>query len=464
MSQDDILTREPPHSDDAELAVLGAVMVRTNALDQIADKLKDEHFYRTAHRLLYGAMLAIHAKREQIDPITLSAHLRANGRLEEVGGLVFIDRLMDVTATSANVAKYAKIVVDNAILRRLIAVSHEILASAYSGAPDGVSSVVDSAMSAISEIGMMQTQDSVVHVKQAAKEVLDTTTKFIESGFDWSGVPTGFVDLDKIMRGLQNGDLAILAARPGMGKTALALSVADFVAAPEKHGHSVLFFSMEMPRRQIAMRLMYLYGKITADDMRNRNIAAAKIDEIISAASAIYEHRLHIDDRAAQTLTDIRSKARRIKYEHGLDLIVIDYVQLMTGPKSAGSREQEIAAISRGLKALAKELDIPVLALAQLNRAVEARADKRPMASDLRESGSLEQDADVIAFIYRDEFYNKDSREPGIAEIIISKHRNGPTGVVKLGFDGPHARFFSLAKPEDREYLETWHDRDEGRF
>lgn len=453
MAEADSLLKEPPHSDDAELAVLGGVMIRNNALDQIADQLKDEHFYRTAHRLVYAAMTRLHEQRGPIDPITLSETLRAAGQLEEVGGLPFIDRLMDITSTSANVGRYAELVVEKAILRRLIASAHDILARSYQPA-DEVEQIVEESVASVLEVSNQAVRESVVPIKDIMKETIAHLTSIVDTGEVWSGVPSGFVDLDKLTNGFQRGDLVIVAARPSMGKTSFALNCAEFAAAKRGGGKTALFFSMEMPRTQIGLRLICSLAGVDMSDMRNPDRIEAHFQQLVDAAQELYENKLYIDDTANLSVLDLRTKARRLKAEKGLDMVLIDYIQLMRSARNVQSREQEIAGISRGLKIMAKELDVPVIALAQLNRMVEQRTNKRPMASDLRESGALEQDADVIMMIYRDEVYTKEECvEPGIAEIIIAKHRNGPTGTVKLAFDSRHTRFRNLTRmnPDDVE-------------
>ncbi|MCC6158585.1 MAG: replicative DNA helicase [Deltaproteobacteria bacterium] len=455
MADADVLTREPPHSDDAELAVLAGILLRAAALDQIGTQLRDEHFYRTAHRLVFSAMVDLHRARAPIDPITLAERLRVRGQLEEIGGLVFIDRLMDVTATSANIANYAQIVVEKAILRRLISVSHDILAQSYNPA-DEVDEIVDHAVASVLEVASQTAEEGVVPLDTIIRETIAHLSKVAQSGEIHSGVASGFFDLDRYTNGFQKGDLIICAARPGMGKTSFALNVAQFAASEMGGGKTVLFFSMEMPRAQLGLRLICSLAGVDMADMRTPERIEMHFPQLIEAAQALYTSRLHIDDTANLSVQDVRMKARRLKAEKGLDMVCIDYIQLMRAQKNVQSREQEIAQISRNLKILAKEMEIPVIALAQLNRMVEQRDNKRPRPADLRESGALEQDADMILFIYRDDFYNEDSPEPGIAEIIIGKHRNGPIGTAKLIFDGRHTRFQNRAQMGDGDVDEHY--------
>ena len=434
--------RTMPHNLDAERSVLGGVLLDNGALFQIMDVVREEDFYRPAHQKIYGAQMALSQKSEPIDEITLVAELRAQQTLEMVGGAVYIASLCDRIPTAANIANYARIVREKAILRKLISTATEIATKGYDEADD-VDTLLDQAETTIFEIADQREKRGLTAVRDIIKETFKRVEKLYEKRELITGVPTGYDELDKKLAGLQPSDLIILAARPSVGKTALALNMVANASIRHKKGCAV--FSLEMSKEQLVMRMLTSEARVDASRLRSGMLTENDWPRLARAAGVISEARVFIDDTAAMTVLDIRAKCRRLKQDGGLDLIMIDYLQLMRGHKSMDSREREISEISRGLKAIAKELNVPVVALSQLNRSVESRADKRPMMSDLRESGAIEQDADVIAFIYRDEVYNPETTDKGIAEIIIAKQRNGPIGDVKLRFFHEFTRYENLA-------------------
>ncbi|MBZ0270878.1 replicative DNA helicase [bacterium] len=473
MTDDTLSEIGPPFSDEAELSVLGAIMLRPDTIDQIRDRLLPEHFYRDAHRHVYATMCALHDERTAIDPVMLHESLTRQGLLESIGGTPFIARLADVTPTSANIAHYARIVVDKALLRRLINESRTTLAKAHAAA-EPAPKIIDDALSRILGVSFEQDKGSVLEIREVMKDVLAEMKALAKSGKTMSGIPSGFYGLDEMTNGFQRGDLIILAARPSMGKTALALNIARHAASNAGGDAHTIFFSMEMPRQSIGMRLVCTDAGLPLASFRAPKLVEENFSQLARAAAELYDLPLFVDDSAALSVLDIRTRARRLKAQRGrLDLIILDYVQLVRPGESLKVREQEIARISRELKQIAKELDVPVVALAQLNRMLESRGNKRPMLSDLRESGALEQDADLILFLYRawvykqraegmsderrarDDMPEEDMRAgPNDAELIVGKHRNGPTGTVSLRFAPEFARFENPAHAYQEEYDE----------
>jgi replicative DNA helicase len=420
--------RIPPHSLEAESSVLGGLLLDNSAWDRVGDLLSDSDFYRYEHRLVYTAVSTLVNANRAADVITVFENLQSQGKAEEIGGLAYLNSLAQYVPSAANIRRYAEIVRERAILRKLVSVSDEIATSALNTNGRPVPNILDEAEQKIFNIGEegSRMRQGFQSMGNLVVELLDRVEEMSQNPNDITGVPTGFFDLDRMTSGMQAGDLIVLAARPSMGKTALAINIAENVAL--KEGLPVAVFSMEMGASQLAIRIVGSIGRI--DQGRLRTVS------------------LSIDETPGLTPSELRASARRLARNCGkLGLVVVDYLQLMSG--SSGSdgdnRATELGEISRGLKMLAKELQCPVIALSQLNRGVEQRTDKRPMMSDLRESGAIEQDADVIMFIYRDDYYNKDSKEPGVAEIIIGKQRNGPTGTVKLTFLKPITKFESYA-------------------
>jgi len=422
-------------------------LLDNGAWDRVGDLLVDSDFYRYEHRLIYGAAGALINASKPADVITVFEHLQNQGKAEECGGLAYLNSLAQYVPSASNIRRYAEIVRERSILRKLVSASDEIATNAFNPQGRAVDRILDEAEQKIFNIGEegsrmkqgFQSMDSLV------VKLLDRVQEMADNPNDITGVPTGFYDLDRMTSGLQAGDMVVLAARPSMGKTAFAINIAEHVALNE--GLPVAVFSMEMGASQLAVRIVGSIGRIDQGHLRTGKLTDDEWPRLTEAIERLRTVSLHIDETPGLTTSELRANARRLARQCGkLGLIVVDYLQLMSGSSSNGdNRATELGEISRGLKMLAKELQCPVIALSQLNRSVETRTDKRPMMSDLRESGAIEQDADIIMFIYRDDYYNKDSREPGVAEIIIGKQRNGPTGTVKLAFLKPLTRFESLA-------------------
>ncbi len=437
--------RVPPQDMDAERSVLGAMMLDEEASIQAFSILSDRDFYRSAHASIFAAMSALYERNEPIDEITVAAQLRTMREIENVGGSAFLASLTEHVPTAANLSHYARIVKDRALARRLISTATAIAGVGYQGTTD-VAAMLDDAEAKIFEITNSREHKAFSPLSEAVKHAFRRLEERYERKERITGVPSGFPDFDDKTAGLQSSDLIIIAGRPSMGKTAFALGLGYNAAHLSKVPTAV--FSLEMSREQLVMRMLASEARIDGSAMRTGTFPPEAWPHIARAAGELSATPLYIDDSAALNVMEMRAKCRRLQAEKGLGLIIVDYLQLMRGRSGSEGREKEISEISRGLKALAKELEVPVVALSQLNRSLEQRQDKRPMLSDLRESGAIEQDADVICFVYRDEYYNPDTNEQGIAEIIIGKQRNGPTGTVKLRFFNKHVRFESLAKQE----------------
>jgi len=436
----------PPANLEAEQSVLGAVLLRAQTLDQVADLLTPEDFYRPVHGRIYQAMLDLWSRGEPVDLVTVTALLQERGRLEEVGGPVFLATLSEHVGTAANAAYYARLVHEKSVLRRLLERSQE-LAQACLAPVEDVDQFLDWAEGEIFKVAESKIRPGF----QALGALVEREVATLESIWHReqgriTGIPSGFADLDSLTAGFQNGDLIIIAARPSMGKTALALNIA-FNAAYDAQV-PVAFFSLEMSKEQLVRRLISSVGEIDASHLRRAFLTDGEWQKLQEAASFLMECPFFIDDSPAATVLEVRSKARRLKAERKLGLVIVDYLQLMRGRSDAPSREQEISDISRSLKALAKELSVPVIALSQLSRKVEDRPGKEPQLADLRESGAIEQDADVILFIYRDEVYHDNSPEKGQARILLKKQRNGRTGNFRLAFRDLYTRFDSF-EPEE---------------
>jgi replicative DNA helicase len=438
--------RVPPHSIDAEQAVLGGLMLAPGALDNVADRLAEDDFYRKDHRLIWRAINELANKGMPCDAVTLGDWFESNGLAEMVGGAGYLIELANSTPSAANIAAYAEIVREKSVLRQLIDAGTSITEDGYRPEGKSVHEVLESAEQRvfhIAESGARGKKDSV-SMREAVKDAFKLLTERYQNRGQLTGVSTGFTDLDELTSGLQPSDLIIVAARPSMGKTAFALNIAETAALGSKK--AVVVFSMEMSSSQLAFRLISSVGRIHQQHLRNGTLEEEDWPRVSNAIALLSDAKIFIDDTPSLSPVELRSRARRLHREHGgLGLIVIDYLQLMQVPGNTENRATEISEISRSLKGLAKELNVPVIALSQLNRSLEQRADKRPMMSDLRESGAIEQDADVIMFIYRDEYYNKESADKGIAEIIIGKQRNGPTDTCKLTFLGHYTKFVNYA-------------------
>ncbi len=434
--------RIPPHSIQAEQSVLGGLMLDNDAWDQIADRVGEEDFYRRDHRLIFRAIRELVDRSQPCDAVTLSEFLETIHELDNVGGLAYLGALAKDTPSAANIKAYADIVRERSVMRQLIQVGTEIVNSAFQPRGRGSPELLDNAERRVFQIAEQRSRGKggFLHLPSVLKDVVERIETLFERDDPITGLRTGFDDFDLKTAGLQNSDLIIVAGRPSMGKTTFAMNIAEHVVLQEKR--PVAIFSMEMPAEQLAMRLIASLGRIDQGKLRTGRLDDDDWPRITSAISISSNARLFIDDTAALNPVELRARARRLKREQGdLGLIVIDYLQLMQTAGAGENRTTEISEISRSLKALAKELSVPVVALSQLNRNLEQRPDKRPKMSDLRESGSIEQDADLIVFIYRDEVYNEESPDKGTAEIIIAKQRNGPIGMTRLTFFGQYTRF-----------------------
>nr|CBA26503.1 Replicative DNA helicase [Curvibacter putative symbiont of Hydra magnipapillata] len=447
--------RVPPHSIEGESSVIGGLLLDNEAWDRVSDILMDADFYRHEHRLIYASIGTLINGNKPADVITVFEHLQNQGKAEEVGGLTYLNSLAQYVPSASNIRRYAEIVRDRSILRKLVGASDEIATNAFNPKGRPVSEIVDESEQKIFNIGEagkrnkqgFQSMDSLV------VNLLDRVQEMADNPNDVTGVPTGFIDFDRMTAGLQAGDLIVLAARPSMGKTALAINIAEHVALNE--GLPVAIFSMEMGAAQLAVRIVGSIGRVDQGHLRTGKLTDEEWPRLSEAIEKLRTISLHIDESAGLNSSEVRANARRLARQCGqLGLIVVDYLQLMSGSGGDGeNRATELGEISRGLKMLARELKCPVIALSQLNRSVEQRPDKRPMMSDLRESGAIEQDADIIMFIYRDEYYTKDQcKEPGVAEVIIAKQRNGPTGTVKLAFMNRFTKFENLAHSGGDDY------------
>jgi replicative DNA helicase len=440
--------RTLPHNLEAEKSVLGAILIRNEAFNHAAELIDSRDFFRDAHRRIFDKMVALSERNDAIDLITLKDELQRSGELEEVGGPAYIASLADGVPRSANVEHYARIVKEKATLRRVIHAAKRIEADAYQAEEDA-DLILDGAEKAIFEIAEDKIREGFVPLRDLVQSSFATIEKLQQHKGLVTGVPTGFVDLDELTSGLQPSDLLLVAARPSMGKTSFVLNIAQHIGTQTEM--TVGFFSLEMSKEQLFMRMLTSEARIDAHRFRSGYLNEKDYGRLSHALGTLAEARVFIDDTASIGVLEMRAKARRLQAEHGLHLLIIDYIQLMQGRGRFESRQQELASISRSMKGLAKELRIPIIALSQLSRAPETRSDHRPQLSDLRESGALEQDADVVMFIYREEQYRTDDGQPnaeaeGTAEIIIGKQRNGPVGTVKLAFVKEHTRFENLAQ------------------
>lgn len=439
--------RIPPHSIEAESSVLGGLLLDNGAWDRMGDLLVDSDFYRHEHKLIYAAIGGLINASKPADVITVYEQLQGLGKAEEIGGLVYLNSLAQYVPSASNIRRYAEIVRERSILRKLVSASDEIATNAFNTQGKSVDKILDEAEQKIFNIGEEGTRmkQGFQSMDALVVELLDRVTEMAENPNDITGVRTGFYEFDKMTSGLQPGDMIVLAARPSMGKTSLAINIAEHVALNE--GLPVAVFSMEMGASQLAVRIVGSIGRIDQGHLRTGKLSDEEWPRLTEAIEKLRNVSLHIDETPGLSTSELRANARRLARQYGrLGLIVVDYLQLMSTSMSGDeNRATAVGEISRGLKMLAKELKCPVIALSQLSRGVESRTDKRPMMSDLRESGAIEQDADIIMFIYRDDYYDKNSKEPGVAEVIISKHRNGPTGTVKLAFLKPLTKFENLA-------------------
>lgn len=448
--------RVPPQNIEAEQAVLCAMLIDKESIARVTEILNGDDFYREAHRVIFNVMTELYGKNEAVDLITVTDALKRDNKLEDVGGIAYVTALANAVPTAANVKYHADIVAEKSVLRQLVRVSTEIAAMGYD-ADEEVNVLIDKAESRILEISNRKKKSDFTPISDVLMESVQGIEKLLNNKGGLTGIPTGFVDLDKLTSGLHPSDFIILAARPSMGKTAFALNVVQNVAlrAHKKVGgspRSVAFFSLEMSKEQLVNRMLCAEANIDSQRLRIGEMADKDWDSLWGACDSMSKAKIFIDDTPGITAMEMRSRARRLKAEHGLDLIVVDYLQLMQGSGKrnvSGDRQQEVSEISRSLKALARELDVPVIALSQLSRGVEARQVKRPMLSDLRESGSLEQDADIVAFLYREDYYNPETENKNITELIIAKHRNGPVDTVNLFFHKQFTKFVGFAKRQE---------------
>jgi replicative DNA helicase len=430
-----------PHNLEAEKCVLGAILIDNEAFNQAAESLDSRDFFRDAHRRVFDKMVLLNERREVIDLVTLSNELERSGELQEVGGAAYIAALVDGVPRATNVEHYAKIVKEKSTLRDLINVGNKILRSAYD-AEEEADLLLDGAEQAIFNIADDRIRSGFVPLRELVNEGFSTIERLQEHKESITGVPSGFTDLDQLTSGFQPSDLVIVAARPSMGKTSLVLNIAQHVGV--KTGKTVGFFSLEMSKEQLFLRMLTAEARIDAHKFRGGFLSESDYERLSHSLGVLAEAKVFIDDTAAIGVLEMRAKARRLMAEHGLDLLIVDYIQLMQGRGRFENRTQELASISRSLKGLAKELNVPILMLSQLSRAPESRSDHRPQLSDLRESGALEQDADVVIFIFREDQYGATPDNENLAELIIGKQRNGPTGLVKLAFTKQHTRFENL--------------------
>ena len=435
----------PPHSMEAEQSVLGGLLLSASAWDQVADKVTETDFYREDHRLIYRAIRDLHESSRPCDAVTVSEWFESHGKADQVDGGNYISQLANNTPSAANVGAYADIVREKSILRSLIDVGATITTSAFTADGRESKTLLEEAERLVFAIADKGNRggSGYVSVQDSLKEAMAKIEELNAFEGDITGISTGYQDFDRITAGLQPSDLIIVAGRPAMGKTTFAMNIAEHAAI--KHGKSVAVFSMEMASLQLVMRMFSSVGQIDQNRIRTGTLDDMDWPKLTSAMNLLHKSKIFIDDTPALSPSELRARARRLKREHDIDMIVVDYLQLMSVPDNRENRATEIAEISRSLKTIAKELNVPVIALSQLNRALEQRPNKRPLMADLRESGAIEQDADLIVFIYRDEVYNKETGEKGKAEIIIGKHRNGSTGTVFLAFQGPWLRFVNLA-------------------
>ena len=450
------LRKIPPQSLEAEMSILGGVLIDNEAINRVLEMILPDDLYRESHRKIMRAMIDLADRNEPCDMITLSTILKKKGELEEIGGAPYLATLVDYVPTAANIAYYCRIVKEKAVTRRLISAATDIVTSGYEEGTE-VEQLLDNAQKAIFEISENKLRPAFYPVSAILKDTFKNIEFLYEKKEHVTGVPTGYIDLDKMTAGFQRGDLIIIAGRPSMGKTAFALNVGQYAAIHADNPAPVAVFSLEMSKEQLVTRLLCSESRVDAGRLRTGHLIESDWHKLTHGADKLAKSKIFIDDTPAISVMEMRAKSRRLKADQGIGMIIVDYLQLMRG-SSSESRQQEISEISRSLKALAKELDIPVIALSQLNRSLESRTDKRPMMSDLRESGAIEQDADVIMFVYRDAVYCDDcKRRDGSctkghdrdAEIIIGKQRNGPIGKVDLVFNGEHTKFENRSNREE---------------
>jgi replicative DNA helicase len=436
----DLPLRSLPNNVEAEQSVIGSMLLDKSCISQAVEVLKGEDFYRDTHKVLFETILKLYQQNKAVDMITLLEELRSTEKIDSSGGITYITELSNSIATTVNISSYIKIVEDKSILRKLIRSSTETIEDSYNRQNE-VDNVMEAAEKRIFNIAQKRDTSEFEHISSVLERGFAEIERMFNNKGDITGVPTGFPELDSKTSGFQNSDMILIAARPSMGKTTFALNIAEYAAL--RAGKSVVIFSLEMSKEQLGYKLLCSQANVDMLKLRTGNLEDKDWENIAKASGPLAAAKIYIDDTPGITVMELRSKCRRIKVEHGIDMVIIDYLQLMAGSNSE-SRQQEVSEISRSIKALAKEMNCPVVALSQLSRAPEQRTDHRPMLSDLRESGSIEQDADVVMFLYRDEYYNKETEDKNIAECIIAKQRNGPTGVAKLAWLGQYSKFGRL--------------------
>ncbi len=439
------LEKIPPQNLEAEMAVLGSMLLDEDAMSTAFEILDKGSFYKDTHRKIFESILGLYNSNKAVDLITLTNELKKNGVLDEIGGVSFLTALVNAVPTAANISHYVAIVREKSILRTLINNATKIVSLCYES-EGNIDEVVDSAERFIFEVSDRRTQSGYVHLKEIIKDSIETIDKLYQKKAHVTGVPTGYVDFDIKTAGLQASDLIVIAGRPSMGKSAFAIGIAEYVGVTEKI--PVAIFSLEMSKEQLVQRMLCSHAKVDAHKVRTGYLSTSDWPRLTAAAGKLSEAPIFIDDAPAISVMELRAKARRLKAHQDIKLIILDYMQLMRGSANIENRQQEISEISRCLKALARELNVPIIAISQLSRAVESRTDHRPQLSDLRESGAIEQDADVVALILREEYYNPTPENQGIAEINIAKQRNGPVGSLKLAFIKEYTKFENIARIE----------------
>ncbi len=443
MADENLVPRVPPHSEEAEQSVIGSILIDHDAVGVAAENLKPEDFYNLRHKEIFEAILDLYHAGRAVDLVTLKTQLEQRGKLEAAGDMKYLSQVATAVPNSVHIRQYVKIVKDKALYRRFIQLGNQVLQQSFT-TETPIEQLSENVEKQVFSILQNRGSQDFSHIKDVLMESFDDIEKIAANGGTVAGISTGFVDLDQKTAGLHPSDLVIVGARPAMGKTAFGLNLVQNAAV--KGGKTCAVFNLEMSKKQIVNRMLACEAGVSMEHIRSGNMTDQDWEKLVEALGPLSEAPIYIDDTGGITFSEVRSKCRKLKIEHGLDLVMIDYLQLMSGSGRAGdNRQQEISEISRGLKMMARELDVPVIALSQLSRTLESRADHRPMMSDLRESGAIEQDADVIIFLYRDEYYHPDSEDKNIAEIIIGKQRNGPVGTVKLRYDGEYTRFSNLA-------------------
>lgn len=442
----DVIEKVPPHNLEAEIAVLGSMLMGEDAISKAIECLDESCFYRDSHRKIFSGIINLYNTSKAVDIITLIEELKKTEVLNDIGGPSYITSLANSVPTSANVLYYAKIVKEKAVLRHLISTATQIVQEGFEPDSD-VDDLVDRAEKMIFEVASRKVDSNIVHIKDIIKDSIERIDILYQKKENVTGIPTGFFDFDAMTAGLQDSDLIVIAGRPSMGKSAFAASIAEHVSIIKKI--PLVFFSLEMSKEQLVQRMLCSHARVNAHKVRTGFLSQSDWPHLTNAAGKLSEAPIFIDDTPALSLLELRAKARRFKSQHDIRLIVVDYLQLMRGPQKSENRQQEISEISRSLKALARELNVPLIAISQLSRAVEQRSDHRPQLSDLRESGAIEQDADLVALLLREEYYNETEENRGVAEVNIAKQRNGPVGTVRLAFVSEYARFDNLSKERE---------------